>query len=194
MYFIMVIWQWWHIRQLVGLTVMATVWDNLRMALEWVCSDLIIIINRKGAIMGGWQPRIHRNEKGSSKQTDKNTKQDSDTSLGLTSWAEAIYYLRSSICSKGLWSTVYIWRSAASRVSWRILGLKSSIGIGFQLCQFWTLVVMYVLNNWLPGVSLLYLLLIVPNKVPYSEVKEWVSSDVSSDRQNLMVEDHKEII
>lgn len=69
-----------------------------------ICSDLTIIIKKKGAIMGGWQPGIHRNEKGSSKQGDENTKRDSDTGLGLTSWAEAIYYLRSSICSKGLWS------------------------------------------------------------------------------------------
>lgn len=56
--------------------------------------------------MGGWQPGSYRNEKGSSKEGDENTKRDTDTVLGLTSWAEAIYYLRSSIGSNGLWSAV----------------------------------------------------------------------------------------
>lgn len=49
---------------------------------------------------------------------------------------------------------------------------KYSIGEGFQLCQFWTSVVTYALRSWLPGISLLDLLLTVPDKVLHSEVQD----------------------
>lgn len=79
---------------------------------------------------------------------------------------EVIYLFQRSLVS------VYVRRSAASWVSWRILGVKYSIGEGFQLCQFWTSVVTYAPRSWLPGISLLDLLLTVPDKVLHSEVQD----------------------
>lgn len=37
----------------------------------------------------------------------RKTEQDFNGSLSLTSWAEAIHYLRSAISSRGLWSAIY---------------------------------------------------------------------------------------
>lgn len=151
---------------------MATVWDNLRLALEYVSSDLTVIIKRKekrkGAIMGRWQSGIYGKEN-NYKQTWK-TKQDFDTGVDLTSWAEAMHYLRSPIYSRGLCSAIYFWRAAASTPSWRIPSLRSSAGVGFQLYQLgiFSFTVKYVLKNWFPGVSLLYLL-----TVPYKSPTQW---------------------
>lgn len=54
--------------------------------------------------------------------------------VGLTSWAEAIPYLKSSIYSEGLQSAGL--ETSCFRAPWKILSHKSSAGIDFQLCHF----------------------------------------------------------
>lgn len=62
--------------------------------------------------------------------------------------------------------------------------------------EFWidSLVVKLESHDWLSGVTLLYLLLAVPDKVLTNEVQEQFVSYISSNSWNLLAEDDKEAI
>ena len=137
-------------QQLVRLRAVASVWNHLRMVLQWVCFDLTVIIKktekRKGAIMIG-----DDNHGSMEMRTTVLSKQmKKQKGLWYGSWSDILG--RSHLLSEVIYLSqrslvVYYWRSVASRLSWRILSLKCSVGVGFQLCWFWTsLVVNYVLR------------------------------------------------